>query len=122
MKRFIIVFLAAFLFCGSLQTQAQNDNITLYEEKYLSGEGSYPSGKWTWVVLSTGSVLRAILMMYLCTYRYLIKMRKLLRYPEGMSVEVNLVEIAFLVKIQETFTDFGMTVGAIAPFECFGTR
>ena len=30
MKRFIIVFLAAFMCCGSLQTQAQNDSITLY--------------------------------------------------------------------------------------------
>ncbi|MBR6877825.1 MAG: phosphatase PAP2 family protein [Bacteroidales bacterium] len=30
MKRFFIVFLAAFLFCGSLQTQAQNDSIKLY--------------------------------------------------------------------------------------------
>ena len=30
MKRFFIGVLAAFLFCGSLQTQAQNDSITLY--------------------------------------------------------------------------------------------
>ena len=30
MKRFFIGVLAAFLFCGSLQTQAQNDNVTLY--------------------------------------------------------------------------------------------
>ena len=30
MKRLFIILVAAFLFCGSLQTQAQNDNITLY--------------------------------------------------------------------------------------------
>ena len=30
MKKIFIVFLAAFLFCCSLQTQAQNDSITLY--------------------------------------------------------------------------------------------
>lgn len=30
MKKLFIGLLAAFLFCGSLQTQAQNDNITLY--------------------------------------------------------------------------------------------
>jgi D-alanyl-D-alanine dipeptidase len=30
MKKIFIVFLVAFLFCGSLQTQAQNDSITLY--------------------------------------------------------------------------------------------
>ena len=30
MKKIFIVFLVAFLFCGSLKTQAQNDSITLY--------------------------------------------------------------------------------------------
>jgi D-alanyl-D-alanine dipeptidase len=30
MKKFFIALLAAFLFCGSLQTQAQNDSVTLY--------------------------------------------------------------------------------------------
>ncbi|MBQ3738752.1 MAG: phosphatase PAP2 family protein [Bacteroidales bacterium] len=30
MKKYFIPFLAAFLFCGSLQTQAQNDSVTLY--------------------------------------------------------------------------------------------
>ena len=30
MKKLFIGFLAAFLFCGSLQTQAQNDGVTLY--------------------------------------------------------------------------------------------
>ena len=30
MKRLLIILVAAFLCCGSLQTQAQNDSITLY--------------------------------------------------------------------------------------------
>lgn len=30
MKRLFIILVAAFLFCGSLQTQAQNDSVTLY--------------------------------------------------------------------------------------------
>ena len=30
MKKYVIVFFAAFLFCGSVKAQAQNDSVTLY--------------------------------------------------------------------------------------------
>lgn len=49
-------------------------------------------------------------------------MRVKLRDPELMSMEVDLVEVARFAKIHEPFSHLRVTVGAIFPFECVGTR
>ena len=49
-------------------------------------------------------------------------MRELLRHPERVAVEVDLVEIALFAEKEEPFAHLGMAVRAVAPLEGVGTR